>query len=359
MPSAAYGAAAAQPGTWNKMPDGFGTALVGLGGAATGASVSALGANFAFWANNPGTAGDDELLMDDACDGARIYTFTGLAPGNYTLYALAGLRDNSKSPPKFTAYAIGVTQGVAVAPGETRENVFINMDVTLEHAFTLDVTGPTPTQRGPDRLQATLAIAVGSQEGAEEEVLGWLATEALIAAGADVSTDIPVGDVQATREAELAGLVDLYWETTATGWLALLREIGPSSDAQQLYEDVRDEDLEENAIVWLPPAPAEGGRGIVANPDTMEELVELPCGRALPAAGLGLVEGEEGALNGAPGRTDLRLSGQVRPPPVQLLRPEYPEANVPIVDREDRLQVAGQTLVEPARRAGHAVRMTS
>ncbi len=37
------------------------------------------------------------------------------------------------------------------------------MDVTLEHALTLDVTGPTPTSRGPDRLQATLAIAVGSQ----------------------------------------------------------------------------------------------------------------------------------------------------------------------------------------------------
>jgi hypothetical protein len=85
------------------------------------------------------------------------------SPGNYTVYALAGLRDDSKKPPKFTAYAIGVTHGVSVAPGEYREDVFIKMDVTLEHSFTLDVTGPTPTPRGPDRLQATLAIAVGSQ----------------------------------------------------------------------------------------------------------------------------------------------------------------------------------------------------
>lgn len=95
VPGASYAAAAGQAGVWNKMPDGFGTALVGLGGAATGVSVSALGANFAFWANNSGTSGDDELLMDDACDGARIYTFTGLAPGSYTLYTYAWAPDSS------------------------------------------------------------------------------------------------------------------------------------------------------------------------------------------------------------------------------------------------------------------------
>ena len=99
--------------------------------------------------------------LSDGTAGFQFSLTTGA--GNYTIYSLAGLRDDSKSPPKFTAYAIGVTQGVAVAPGETRENVFINMDVTLEHALTLDVTGPTPTSRGPDRLQATLAIAIGSQ----------------------------------------------------------------------------------------------------------------------------------------------------------------------------------------------------
>jgi hypothetical protein len=99
--------------------------------------------------------------LSDGTAGFEFSLTTGA--GNYTIYSLAGLRDDSKSPPKFTAYAIGVTQGVSVAPGEIRENVFINMDVTLEHALTLDVTGPTPTSRGPDRLQATLAIAVGSQ----------------------------------------------------------------------------------------------------------------------------------------------------------------------------------------------------
>lgn len=115
-------------------------------------------------------------------------------------------------------------------------------------------------------------LAVGSQDGAESEVLGWIAAEALIAAGADITSDMALGDVQATREAQLSGLIDLYWEHTGTGWVSLLREIGPNPDPRQLYEDVRDEDLEENEIVWLEPAPADVGLGIIAAPDTMADL---------------------------------------------------------------------------------------
>ena len=122
-----------------------------------------------------------------------------------------------------------------------------------------------------------LPIAVGSQSRPVDLLLGWIATETLVAAGADVNDDLNLGDTQTTRDAQLAGLIDLYWETTGTGWLALLREIGPSADPEQLYEDVRDEDLEENGIVWLPPAPADTGIGIVASPAVIEErgIVDL------------------------------------------------------------------------------------
>ena len=122
-----------------------------------------------------------------------------------------------------------------------------------------------------------LPIAVGSQSRPVDLLLGWIATETLVAAGADVTDDLNLGDTQTTRDAQLAGLIDLYWETTGTGWLALLREIGPSADPEQLYEDVRDEDLEENGIVWLPPAPADTGIGIVASPAVIEErgIVDL------------------------------------------------------------------------------------
>lgn len=117
-----------------------------------------------------------------------------------------------------------------------------------------------------------VGLAVGSQDGVSEELLGWLAVEALVAAGAEVTTELSLGDVTATREAQLAGLIDLYWETTGTGWLALLREIGPSPDPEQLYVDVRDEDRDENGIVWLAPAPADTGSGIVASPAAADAL---------------------------------------------------------------------------------------
>jgi osmoprotectant transport system substrate-binding protein len=115
-------------------------------------------------------------------------------------------------------------------------------------------------------------IAVGSQEGDAEEILGWIAAETLEAAGMEVTEDLALGDSRATREAQLAGLIDLTWETTGTGWLSLLREIGPSQDPEQLWQDVKEEDLDENGIVWLPPAPADAGLGIVANPDIAEDL---------------------------------------------------------------------------------------
>jgi osmoprotectant transport system substrate-binding protein len=115
-------------------------------------------------------------------------------------------------------------------------------------------------------------VAIGSPEGARDEVLGWLAAESLVAAGAHVADRIGMGDSRANREDQLAGLIDLYWEETGTGWTDLLREIGPSADPAELYEAVRDEDLEENGVVWLEPSPAETGLGVIVAPEVAEEL---------------------------------------------------------------------------------------
>ena len=155
-----------------------------------------------------------------------------------------------------------------------------------------------------------LPIAVGSQSRPVDLLLGWIANETLVAAGADVTDDLDLGDTQTTRDAQLAGLIDLYWETTGTGWLALLREIGPSADPEQLYEDVRDEDLEENGIVWLPPAPADTGVGIVASPGVIEDRGIVDLERA-------------GRGAGGPGRRHRGLC-LGRRSAARLLRPEPP-----------------------------------
>jgi IPT/TIG domain len=92
------------------------------------------------------------------------YTFNlSTSPGNFTLYALAGLEDRSQSPYVFTPYAMGLTRGVAVGPNETQSNIYISVDVLLDHELSVDATGPTPTLRGPDRMDANLAIQIGSE----------------------------------------------------------------------------------------------------------------------------------------------------------------------------------------------------
>jgi hypothetical protein len=85
------------------------------------------------------------------------------SPGNFTLYALAGLEDRSKSPPQFTAYAMGLLRGVAVKPGKTSAEVFIQIDVPLDHALTLNLDPPEPGARGPDRVRASVAIQIEDQ----------------------------------------------------------------------------------------------------------------------------------------------------------------------------------------------------
>ena len=191
-------------------------------------------------------------------------------------------------------------------------------------------------ETGVDAELEGLALAVGSQSQPVDELLGWIAVETLVAAGADVTDDLALGDTQATREAQLAGLIDLYWETTGTGWLALLREIGPSDDPAQLYEDVRDEDLEENDIVWLTPAPADVGVGIVGSPEVMEDLGvgslrELAADLAEPQEGpLVCVSSADQPLDPAGlGALAEAADSRVRP---RLLNPVAPRRLIALVE---------------------------
>ncbi|MDN5746285.1 MAG: glycine betaine ABC transporter substrate-binding protein, partial [Nocardioidaceae bacterium] len=57
------------------------------------------------------------------------------------------------------------------------------------------------------------------------------------------------------RQAHVDGEIDAMWEYTGTGWLQYLAQpkAVPGKEAQ--YKAVRDLDLKENNLVWLPPAP--------------------------------------------------------------------------------------------------------
>jgi hypothetical protein len=96
--------------------------------------------------------------------GSAGFTFyLTAAPGNYTLYALAGIENRAVTPWSFTAFSMGLLRGVAVLANSVADDVFIPVDVPLDHALELDVHGPQPTAHGPDRIEATLAVRVGNE----------------------------------------------------------------------------------------------------------------------------------------------------------------------------------------------------
>jgi hypothetical protein len=117
------------------------------------------------------TRATDEFSLPSAINaitpdnqGETGYSFYfSTSPGNFTLYALAGIEDRSRTPYVFTPYAMGLTRGVAVGASETKRDVLLVIDVPLDHALSINASGPTPTERGPDRIQAKLAIQVGNE----------------------------------------------------------------------------------------------------------------------------------------------------------------------------------------------------
>ncbi|MGB3681498.1 MAG: glycine betaine ABC transporter substrate-binding protein [Rubrobacteraceae bacterium] len=120
--------------------------------------------------------------------------------------------------------------------------------------------------------QATSQFTVGSEDFTEQEVLGQISIQALEAAGADVTDETGLGGNAAVRQALLDDDISLYWEYTATGWLVFLANTNPISDPQEQYDAVAEQDLEENDVEWLQPAPANNTYTIVSNPDTARDL---------------------------------------------------------------------------------------
>lgn len=120
--------------------------------------------------------------------------------------------------------------------------------------------------------QRDAQFAVGSEGFTEQEILGSITIQALEAAGATVIDRTDLGGNEAVREALLSEDIDLYWEYTATGWLVFLNETRPIPDPQELYEAVAEQDLEENGIEWLEPAPGNNTYAIASSEETSEEL---------------------------------------------------------------------------------------
>ena len=120
--------------------------------------------------------------------------------------------------------------------------------------------------------QRDAQFAVGSESFTEQEVLGSIAIQVLEAADATVIDRTGLGGNEAVRQALEDGEIDLYWEYTATGWLVHLGETSTITDSQRQYEAVARQDLKENGIKWLDPAPGNDTYAIAASEKTTQDL---------------------------------------------------------------------------------------
>ena len=120
--------------------------------------------------------------------------------------------------------------------------------------------------------QGTVRMTVGSKNFTEQEVLGHITRQALQAAGAEVVDDTGLGDTEEVRRALVSGRIDMYWEYTGTGWLVHLAEPNAIADPDELTTAVSEEDLEQNGIAWLQPAPANNTYAIAVREGAAAEL---------------------------------------------------------------------------------------
>lgn len=116
------------------------------------------------------------------------------------------------------------------------------------------------------------SITVGSKDFDEQLVLGNISKIALEEAGADVTDQINTGGTDIARAALTSGELDTYWEYNGTAWISFFGETEPIPDRIEQYEAVRDQDLEENQLVWLTPAQFNNTYGIAFPTEAGEEL---------------------------------------------------------------------------------------
>ena len=119
--------------------------------------------------------------------------------------------------------------------------------------------------------QDSTRFTVGSKDFTEQRILGEISIQALEAAGADVTSQIGIGGNEAVRQALDNEDINMYWEYTATGWLVHLGNPDPISDSQEQYRAVAEQDLQENSVEWLEPAPGNNTYAIAASQETLDE----------------------------------------------------------------------------------------
>lgn len=140
----------------------------------------------------------------------------------------------------------------------------------------LESGGALPLKVGPGSIEPVpelegARITVGSKDFTEQVILGYIIEFALAAAGADVRDLTNIQGSNSTRDAQVAGQIDVSYEYTGTGWINYLGNEQPIPDSRAQFEAVRDEDLERNGMVWTDPAPMNNTYALATSRATAEQ----------------------------------------------------------------------------------------
>lgn len=128
--------------------------------------------------------------------------------------------------------------------------------------------GGGPAKDGPLK---SVTLNVGSKNFTEQLLLCEITAQRLESQGASVKRTCGMSSSNAVRAALTSGSIDMYWEYTGTGWLALQQKSN-ITDPQALYQKLSAMDKEKNGIVWLPPAAANNTYAVAAKTETAQKL---------------------------------------------------------------------------------------
>jgi hypothetical protein len=132
VPSAAFGAAANQPGLWNSIPatSNGPTALRDISGQLTSVIITGSSGGVGGAFNNPTNTGDFALLLNDANavggPGFNSWTFTNVPNGSYHIYTYAVWPGGGTSPHQASVSITGsFNQNPQIVTGPMPGNQFV------------------------------------------------------------------------------------------------------------------------------------------------------------------------------------------------------------------------------------------
>ncbi len=113
-------------------------------------------------------------------------------------------------------------------------------------------------------------IKVGSKDFTENEIVAEIYALALEDAGYEVDRVFDISS-SVIHQSIISDEIDLYPEYTGTGLISILGE-SPLTDAQEVYDKVKEEYDEQFSITWLAYAEANDGQGIFVSKEISDEL---------------------------------------------------------------------------------------